>query len=70
MHSLKIKIKPSILGASWNWKNITKNKCGKSIPFKKYYSRIWCHLICSYKLRYSVHLPLLRKWPVFLQNAS
>jgi len=27
-------------------------------------------LICIYELRHSLHLSLLKKWPVFLQNAS
>jgi len=25
---------------------------------------------CTYELQHSLYLPLLKKWPVFLQNAS
>jgi len=42
----------------------------KKPSFTKCYSRISCHEICTYELRHSLHLSLLKKWPVFLQNTS
>jgi len=69
VHSLK-NFQTKYFGSFKKLKKITR-KINALSQKRSYHKIVFENLVpCTYELQHSLHLPLLRKWLVFLQNAS